>query len=288
MPIVAAAAISAGGALFSGIIGSKAAKNAAKTQVAAADRSAKMQADAMNESNQLQRDTLAQQQKNLQPYQAAGETANARLGTDEFTKGWTGSFDADKYKFDPASVTMDPGFKARMDQANKALTANLAAMGAIRSGGAGKAIVDYNQTAASDEFSKAYGRAYTANTDDYTRALGSYGDAKDTFYANQKNAYDRVSDVANRGLAATGGANSDAAAAAANIGNTTITSTNAQAASQEGGANAAAAGTVGSANAWANALGGVGNAFMNAAAIKSIDPSRRSSYDNRPYKQRIQ
>lgn len=285
MPLVAAA-VSAGGSLFGGILGSRASNKASKIQSDAATRSADMQAGAMRDSNQLQRDTLAQQQKNLQPYMDEGRAAVDRLGTDEFTKGWTGSFDSSKYDFDPATVTMDPGFKFRMDQANKALASNLAATGALRSGGGAKAIVNYNQDAASQEYGNAYGRAYTANADTYGRAVNSYNDAKSNFYTNQQNAYSRVSDAANRGFAATGSANADAAAAVANIGNTTINSTNSQAASLEGGANARAAGVVGSANAWTGALTNAGNAFMNAAAIKSVDPSRNSSYDSRPYKQR--
>lgn len=288
MPLIAAAAIGAGGSLFSSIIGHKAATGAAKIQATSADRTADMQAKAAADSNQLQRDTLAQQQKNLQPWMDTGLAANERLNnSDEFTKGWTGSFDSSQYEFDPNSVTMDPGFKARMDAANKALASNLSVTGALRSGGAAKAIVGYNQDLASNEFGNAYNRAYTANTDEYGRALGAYNDARNTFYTNQQNAYSRVSDAANRGLNASGASNADAAAAAANIGNTTVNTANAIGQSLQGGANAEAAGKVGSANAWTAGLTGAANAFSNYALMKGgLDPNAPNNTDNRPYKQR--
>jgi hypothetical protein len=61
------------------------------------------------------------------------------------------------------ALANDPGYQWRMDQGRKALEASAAARGGLFSGATGKALVDYGQGLASQEYDKAYGRALGEN-----------------------------------------------------------------------------------------------------------------------------
>lgn len=70
--------------------------------------------------------------------------------------------------FDPATVQIDPGSQWRLSQGLKGIERGAAARGTLLTGGTQKAIVDYNQGAASQEYGNAYQRAlqtYVTNRD---------------------------------------------------------------------------------------------------------------------------
>lgn len=81
MPLVVAGAIAAGGAIAGGVIGSKSAKSAAKTQTQAADRSAQLQYDLGMQGLDFQRQMWDQGRADMQPWMNMGKSALGALGS---------------------------------------------------------------------------------------------------------------------------------------------------------------------------------------------------------------
>jgi hypothetical protein len=59
---------------------------------------------------------------------------------------------------DPNAITSDPSYKWRLGQGTEALENSAAARGGLLSGNTGKALQDYGQNAASQEYSNEFGR----------------------------------------------------------------------------------------------------------------------------------
>lgn len=93
--------------------------------------------------------------------------------------------EAPTFNFDPSKVQMDPGFERRAQRGSEAILAARAAMGGLASGATGKRLIDYNQDVASDEYGKAYGRAYQSQADTFNSKVNQYADTKDTFIGNR-------------------------------------------------------------------------------------------------------
>jgi len=133
-------ALSAFGGLAGGYFQGQAAKEAAQTQAAAADRALKLQQDMFDYQKSL-----------LAPYQEVGVNALRRL---EGVMGLGGQ---------PATggqqlLEMDPGYAFRLGEGMKALERLQAARGNMLSGGAIKAGQRYAQDVASQEYGSAYNR----------------------------------------------------------------------------------------------------------------------------------
>jgi hypothetical protein len=253
----------AGAVVGSSLIGASAAKGAAKTQSAAADRAAEL-------ANEQYYQTRADQA----PFRAGGLEAQNRLMTllglggktpaTGATGGGGGSVagmianavqdsgavgagglnidpnspDYGKYArdFSMADFTADPGYAFRLSEGQKALDRSAAARGGLISGAALKAAGRYGQDMASQEFTNAFNRYQT----------------------NRSNQLNPLQSLMGAGQSATNFLNTTGAANAANVGNL-IT----------GGAAAQAAGQVGAANAITGGLGtylnySQGNALTNA------------------------
>lgn len=129
---------------------------------------------------------------------------------------------------------MDPGYQWRLQQGAQGVMNQAAAGSGSLSGPALKALMEYNQGAASQEFGNAFNR----------------------FQTQQGNIFQRLTSMAGMGQNAAAGVGNNAMTAGANIGANIV-----------GGANAAAAGQVGAANAWGSALSDLGSmgawAWMN-------------------------
>lgn len=131
----------------SALIGSQAARSAAKTQ-----------AQAARESGEVQREIFERQVELQEPWRQAGINALGKLGT-----GFTGQVD----------LTQDPGYAFRMSEGMKGLERSAAARGGLLSGGTLKGIQRFGQDLASQEYQNAYNRALTQyNT---TAALAGVG-----------------------------------------------------------------------------------------------------------------
>jgi hypothetical protein len=92
----------------------------------------------------------------------------------------------------------DPGYQFRLGEGLRAMEAGAAAKGTLRGGGTLKGLMDYGQSAASQEYQRAYGRRATdyernrqAAERAYTTNLGAGQTAYELQVGAQQQAYDR-------------------------------------------------------------------------------------------------
>lgn len=133
--------------------------------------------------------------------------------------------------FTLADFQEDPGYEFNLAQGQKALDRTAAAKGDYFSGAASKALQNYSQDYASNEFNNAYNR-YTSN---------------------QTNLYNKLSGVAGTGQTA-----------ASTLGNLGANAATQQGNDLQGAAYYNAAGNVGSVNAYGTGLGAIGQGLTNA------------------------
>lgn len=207
--MVAAAAIGAAGAVAGGAMAASGAKKAAQTQAKSADA-----------ASQIQWDMYDQTRKDLDPYKQAGDTSlNQLMGQmtpdGYFNQTYTGQ-----------DIYSDPSYQFRLQQGQDAIQSSAAAQGGLLSGATLKALQNYGQESASQEYSNAYNR----------------------FNADQTNRYNRLSNLVGIGQNA-----------AAQVGNAGAQTAQAVANNTMAGANSIAAGQVGSANAWSGAANNLGS-----------------------------
>jgi hypothetical protein len=230
--------IETGAAILGGsVIGALSSSNAADTQASAADRAAALQ----NEQYQ-------QTRQDLMPYMQAGYTALNQLAP--MAANYQ-SFGMDQYQ-------QDPGYQFRLSEGQRALGRQAAARGGAVSGTSLKAMQDYAQNSASNEYQNAFNR-YQTERQARLSPLQSLAGVGQTTTAN---------------LGQTGAAN------AANVGNL-----------MTGGAAASAAGQVGMANAMSGGLGtylnySQGNRLLDAlrgGRSAGTDTPRPTNYDSYDY-----
>lgn len=222
-----AAGIGAGGSIISGLIGSSAASKAAKQQRAAA-----LQAQGINDSNTqrgvdaVNRDTAETKgtyNTLFQPYTDLGSTAAGKLN---------GALQ-DPFKF---NLQDDPGYAFRLKQGADAVSKSAAAAGGAVSGGALKALTQYGQGFASNEYSNAFARNQQ-QLQNLFQGTGIGLNAATTQAGGIANANQNETGLTTNLL------NNNSALASQNF---------------TGAGNAAAAGTVGSANALGGAVNNLG------------------------------
>ena len=210
MPWAAAAAV--GGALISSSASSSAAKKQAKSADAA---------------TQVQKDMYDQTRNDLSGYRDAGNTALNQL------MGGMGEGGRFMQTYSGQDIYDDPSYKFRLNEGLNSVQSGAAAQGGLLSGATQKALANYGQEAASQEYSNAYNR----------------------FNADQTNQYNRLATLVGMGQNAS-----------VQTGNAGLQTGQAIANNTMGAGNALAAGTIASGNAWANAgqqLGTIGTAYMN-------------------------
>lgn len=209
MPWAAAAAV--GGALIS----SNASSSAAKKQAKSADA-----------ATQVQKDMYDQTRNDLSGYRDAGNTALNQL------MGGMGEGGRFIETYSGQDIYNDPSYKFRLNEGLNSVQSGAAAQGGLLSGATQKALANYGQEFASQEYGNAYNR----------------------FNADQTNQYNRLANLVGVGQNA-----------AAQTGNAGLQTGQAIANNTMGAGNALAAGSVAGANAWANAgqqLGTMGAAYM--------------------------
>jgi hypothetical protein len=190
----------AGAIAVSSLVGAKASKSAASTQAAAA-----------RDAAELQNEQFQQTRQDQEPWRAAGVNALGKLESM-----------ADYTPFSMDTFSKDPGYGFRLSEGRKALAHQQAARGGAVSGQSLKAMQDYAQGAASNEYTNAFNRYQIERA----AKLGPY------------------QSLAQIGQTATNQLGQFGAANAANVGNL-MTS----------GAAANAAGQIGQANAFTGGLG---------------------------------
>lgn len=200
------------------------------SQAKAAKSAANQQYQASQDANKIQKDMYDQTRKDLSPYAQAGGTALSQL------MGGMGPNGQFMQEYSGQAIYDDPSYQFRLQQGQDSIQAGAAAQGGLLSGATQKALLNYGQDAASQEYNNAYNR----------------------FSADQTNQYNRLSNLVGIGqnaAAQTGTAGTQTAQAVAN--NTMA------------GANAQAAGTIAAGNRTANnfssllgAAGTIGGLFI--------------------------
>ena len=129
--------IAAGATLLGAKMSSDAAKSAARTTAASADRASDVQREMFERNVELQ-----------EPWRKAGETALNKLIplATEYTPFGMQQFQA------------DPGYGFRMSEGMKALERSAAARGGLLSGATGKALQRFGQEMGSQEYQNAFNR----------------------------------------------------------------------------------------------------------------------------------
>lgn len=218
----------------SAYLGSKAAKSAAGTQAAAADRATDAQERMFERQVELQ-----------EPFRKAGEAGQNRLlellgiGGDK-SVGDFGKYASAEFTPEQFSKYQDPGYAFRMSEGIKALDRSAAARGNLMSGAQLKGINQYGQDLASQEYQNAYNRFQTTRT-------------------NTLNPFASLSGVAQSSANTLTNA---AGNLSSQIGSNII-----------GAGNAAAAGQIGSANAIASGVGQGVNFYQNQQFMNRLFPS---------------
>lgn len=213
MPWAAAAAV--GGALIS----SSASNSAAKKQAKSADA-----------ASQIQKDMYDQTRNDLSGYRDAGNTALNQL------MGGMGEGGRFMETYSGQDIYDDPSYKFRLNEGLNSVQSGAAAQGGLLSGATQKALANYGQEAASQEYSNAYNR----------------------FNADQTNQYNRLANLVGVGQNA-----------AAQTGNAGLQTGQAIANNTMGAGNALAAGSVASGNAWANAGQQIGEWYTGRNKLNS-------------------
>ncbi|MGL5720654.1 MAG: hypothetical protein ACRCYP_07710, partial [Alphaproteobacteria bacterium] len=186
--------------------------------------------------------------------------------------------------FSLSDFQADPGYQFRMQQGAEALQNSAAARGNLMGGDTGRALMEYGQNFASNEFQNAFQRyqqnrqfrsgayqdAFNRNSAERGNAYNVFNRERD-FAANERNTrYNQLANLAGLGQTANtsvGNWGSNAANAAGNFGVM--------------GSNAAAAGTMGQTNAWTNAANQIGGAWAQYQAQQR--PSANGYTAARPY-----
>lgn len=213
--VIGSAVVGAAGSAYAG----KQSGKAAKTQAASADR-----------ASQIQQENFEQTRKDLMPYKQAGDTSLSQL---------MGQMTPDGYfnqTYTGQDIYSDPSYQFRLQQGQDAIQSSAAAKGGLLTGATLKALQNYGQESASQEYSNAYNR----------------------FNADQTNRYNRLSNLVGIGQNA-----------AAQVGNAGAQTAQAVANNTMAGANSIAAGQVASANNWANTANNLGSMATSYAMMKN-------------------
>ena len=193
-------------------------------------KAAKAQANSADAASQIQWDMYDQTRKDLDPYKQAGATSLSQM---------MGQMTPDGYfnqTYTGQDIYSDPSYQFRLQQGQDAIQSSAAAQGGLLSGATLKALQNYGQESASQEYSNAYNR----------------------FNADQTNRYNRLSNLVGIGQNA-----------AAQVGNAGAQTAQAVANNTMQGANALAAGQVASANNWSNTANNLGSMATSYAMMKN-------------------
>jgi len=183
-------------------------------------------------------------------------------GFGSLAQGWGQTFQS------PTNVTEqnDPGFQFRLEQGQKALQASAAARGGLLTGGTAKAINDYAQNSASNEYGNVY-----------NRALQNYQTNYNTFSNDQSNLFNRLSALSGTGQTTANQLSNSGLTSANNASNILLGSAGQIGQQYNNAAAANASGYVGGANALGGAIGGSANSLSGALSLYQLLNAQRNS-----------
>jgi len=162
----------------------------------------------------------------------------------------------------PTNVTEqnDPGYKFRLQAGLDALTNSAAARGGLLSGGSAKALEDYAQNSASNEYGNVYNRAFN------------------TFQTNRSNTINLLSTLAGFGPTSTAQLINSGNAAENATGNTTAALGSQVGSSLSGAGAARASGYLNSGNIWGNTASSIGSNLGLLALLAGQKPQSPGGY----------
>lgn len=191
-------AVAVGGAA---VVGAVASNNAARKQAKAASSAAQAQSASADKSLDLQSEMFDKQAALNQPWQDAGLKALAQYADNpafEFNRSdyerfaptqQVEKFDIpDPYgdfNFNPADLQNDPSYQFRLQQGVNALDASAASRGKLLSGAQDKAVTQYGQDLASQEYANAYNRSLQGYQTNAATNLNNFNQALSGYNANQ-------------------------------------------------------------------------------------------------------
>lgn len=266
MSFIAAAivgGVTAIGAVTGAVVSANATKSAANTQATAAQQAL-----------QLQQQQFAQQQQNEQPWLNAGQQALSQLGygggggsasvasssggplSAKFrgggpmgapTGGASSGTPGFQNNFSMADFQEDPAYNFDVQQGQQAIERSAAARGGLQNGGTLKAISNYGQQMASNEYQNAYNR----------------------FMQNKTTNFNQLASIAGLAQTANGQMGQAGQNYATNAGNIATSGANAQAGAQ-----------IAQGNVWGNTLSSLGNnagnTWMNYSMMNKMYPGQQN------------
>lgn len=297
MPVAAAV----GGTVLGGVLSSRGAKSAAKTQANAADR-----------ASQVQQEMHEQMRQDLDPFRQAGTDALGRLvgmtGSSNSYRGdpfqFNGSnetnynsnpfmfnggnqYTSEQYKPSEFNFKESPGYQFRKQQGMDGIQSSAAASGGLLSGATLKALNNHNSNLASQEYNNAFNQYQADENRRYNQYLGQeqlnqsqQGQAFNQYLQNEglrsgqhqqafqnwqsqdNNAYSRHQTDQNNQYNRLWNLVGMGQNAAAQQGAAGMQTGQAVANNTMAAGNAQAAGQVGSTNALADMIGGVGSSVL--------------------------
>lgn len=193
-------------------------------QAKAAKNAANLQYQSTKEASQVQKDMYDQTRTDLNPYNEAGYDSLKQL------MGGMGEGGQFMQTYSGQDIYDDPSYQFRLNEGLNAVQSGAAGQGGLLSGATQKALMNYGQQAASQEYQNAYNR----------------------FNADQSNQYNRLANLVGVGQNA-----------AAQVGNAGLQTAQAVANNTMQGGNAQAAGVIQAGNRQANTF----NSMMQLAGV---------------------
>lgn len=173
-------------------------------QAKAAEKAADTQYESTKYASDIQKNMFDETRKDQQPYMQAGVDSLKQL------MGGMGSNGQFMQSYSGQDIYDDPSYQFRLQQGQDSIQSGAASQGGLLSGATQKALMNYGQDSASQEYSNAYNR----------------------FNADQTNQYNRLSNLVGMGQSAAAGVGNAGMQTAQSIGNNTMAGANAQAAGQ--------------------------------------------------------
>lgn len=228
-----------------------AARNAATLQSEAAQRAMNLNESQFNATQALNSEMYNNQRTDQESYRVAGQ--NALQGLVDFDAN-NQQYTPDPFQFNTTGANVDPSYAWRLDQGMKALQNSAAAKGMLRSGNTMKAITDYGQGAASQEYSNAFNRYQTDTANKFSMNQANRGAKLNAMQSLAGVGQSAVQQVGQAGQNYANNQGQNSQNYSNNQGQYGMAGANAQAGGVTGAANANASGVMGASNAMTNSL----------------------------------
>jgi hypothetical protein len=250
-------ALLGGAQVGAGLLGQRAASQAAGAQSNAAMMSALIQAQQAQAAREQQQQMFNKSVELQEPFRQGGVGATNRLADLYGTSGNAGAAGYGSYAEMPTmnQLQMDPGYQFRFEQGMRGVNASAAANAGLQSGAALKAATGFGQGMATQEYQNAYNR----------------------FMANRQQAAEAMSGLAGRGAGVAQGLGQQAVSTGANIANTMLGAGQALGQGLENVGQARASGYMGGASALSQALQAPAQNYLAYSMMNRFAPQGAQS-----------